>query len=370
MADETITIFTPVQLVVPESKALEPDTVLALQTKFNPLFLEAVDIFRRAEAMGPVTDITQKGRMQEAKKLRGEFVKLRGKVAGAHKEAKEDSLKKGKSIDNIKNLFFNRVGQVEDWLLKQETFEATKIAEEKETLRRHRAEAFAIYADRIAPPTLDLTALSESDFTSMLAGYEQRYTAAKVAEEEAEKNRTANEKHDREEREKLAKENAALQEQQRVRSVRTQQLTNIGGMALANGLDLGTCTQEQFQRISAEAVSDKKKRDETAEADRKKRESENTEIERQRKEIEGQQAKLREEEMQRQMDERQAQEEAAAAAVAPDAEKLETIAMAVETFRDALPAVSSIGAAAILEKFVGHLTQSAAWLRKQKATLK
>lgn len=336
--------FAPVELVIPEEKSLAKDTVTSLRDTFLPLFTDAADLMRQA-ALVKVESADQLGHMETAKKLGKLFVQLRGKVAQAHKTAKEDSLKKGRCIDAIKNAFLAAVGPAEDYLTQQATFIARKEATEKEALRKDRMGKLAIFSDIIPLPNVDLASLSTDDFCTLLEGTQARHQKEVTRREEDEKAKQAAEKAEREEKHRLAQENEKLRAEQleKDRVARAERAK----------------ADAEMTRLAEEAAEARKK----AAADL---ERQNAEIAAERKKAADAMAEL-EKAKQKQA----AQEDVLPAFTDPldDAERISHVAGIIEDVRDHLPDMETDAGKEVMKKFHAHLTQSVAWLNKQKATL-
>jgi hypothetical protein len=92
--------FEPVQLVLPQRAELAPDSIASLEGAFLPLFHKA-EALRQQAVHVEVTDVSQKGMMQQARTVRLEIRKVRIAVEKTHELMKADSLKKGRTIDSV-----------------------------------------------------------------------------------------------------------------------------------------------------------------------------------------------------------------------------------------------------------------------------
>lgn len=380
-------------LVIPEKGLMTPDTVSSLELTFGPLYARADDLMRQA-ALVKVTALDQLGHMQTAKTVRLQLRGLRGEIAAAHKTAKEDSLKKGRAIDLIKNTAVDAIGKAEDYLTEQENFKARHEAALRDGTRNERLKLLSHFTDLIPLPQTDVADLSTEDFGTLLAGTEARHSKEmERLKQEAEAKRQQ-EQADKIERERLEAENQRLCAEQttknKLRSERTALLAKQEGLDMTSRFDLAEIDPAMFASLLDKAAERKKARiaqqsrdnlqkarDNAAlkkqqeEADRLKRELEKANEDSRRTVLENQKLTdaQNQERVLRETAEAQRETEKQQAASAPDAEKIGQVAASLEAFRDTLPTMTSGAAAEVMRKFHAHLTQSIAWLLKQKSTL-
>lgn len=350
-------------LVIPERQTLALDTVTSLEAVFAPLYNEAADLMRQAD-LCKVTDVSQLGHMETAKKLRLASRTLRGKITDAHKSAKEDSRRKGLVIDKVKNVAIEALGKVEDYLSSQENFKLRLETQRRDALRLARQEKLAIYTDLIPLPQQDLADMPEADFLTLQAGMESRYAAEKSRRELEELGRQQKEKEEREKAEKLIQDNKRLTAAQELRTSRMAALKQHAGADLAPD-DLAALSADQFASLLNKAAERKiELATQTAKASAAAA-AQNAERDRLQKQVDDAAERIKQEDLAKQMERRQEQE----AQDYTDDVKLEGVATALEAFSDHIPKMGTDPGSEIMKKFKGHLAQSAAWLRKQATSL-
>lgn len=366
-------------LVIPERGIMAPDTVTSLEATFGPLYARADDLMRQASLV-KVTTLDQLGHMQTAKTVRLQLRGLRGEIAAAHKAAKEESLKKGRAIDLIKNTAVEAIGKAEDYLLEQEEFKVRWEKEQRDGLRADRLRLLGVFADLIPPPTFELADLSTEDFTTLLEGTQARHEKeTKRLADEAEAKRQQ-EQADKIERDRLEAENAKLKAEQEtqatLRKTRQEHLAKQDGLDLICNLDLGKITGEEFSVVLDKAAERRKERIAQQSRDNlqkardaaalKKLEDSKAQLKR---ELDQKNAEDLERQAQVETETRQRETEKQQAASAPDAEKLAAISLCLEAFRDNLPELTSQAGNEIRFKLWKHIDGTVTWIRKQQATL-
>lgn len=366
-------------LVIPERGIMAPDTVTSLEATFGPLYARADDLMRQA-ALVKVTALDQLGHMQTARTVRLQLRTLRGEIAAAHKAAKEDSLKKGRAIDLIKNTAVDAIGKAEDYLLEQEEFKVRFEREQRDGLRADRVRLLSVFSDLIPLPTFELADLSTEDFTTLLEGTQARHEKEKARREQEAQVQAQREQAERLERERLEAENARLKAEQaeksKLRAERTKLLSSQDGLDMTGGFDLAEISLEIFQGLLEKATARKKER--IAQQSRENLEKaraaaalkkQQEEAERLKRELAQKEAEDRERQAQLETEARQRETEKQQAQSAPDAEKLAAIALNLEAFRDTLPELSSQAGHEIRLKLWKHLDGTIIWIRKQQTTL-
>jgi len=149
-----------------------------------------------------VTNETQLDIMKDAKTLRLARVKTRKGAETLKNDLKKDSLKYGKAVQSMYNLFLIQSEAVEKHLKNQEDF--IKIKEQKaiDDLREKRTIDIKGFEDFIPQFSIDLGAMSDDDFKMLLDG-------AKASK----KQQADNEEKERKEQEQLKADNEKLIEE-------------------------------------------------------------------------------------------------------------------------------------------------------------
>ncbi len=164
---------------------LEPETQKNLFEKFIPFYIQTLDWKEKAEAL-VVTDAGQKDLMKQAHDARLILKNIRTTVEGSRKLLKEDSLRKGKAIDNIANTIKNLITPIEDHLERQEKFVEIQEAARKETLKNERI--IKLQEFEVEPSFYDLANMPDEQFDLLLEGsktnYNNKIEAAQRAEQE------------------------------------------------------------------------------------------------------------------------------------------------------------------------------------------
>jgi hypothetical protein len=360
------------ELEVPDKSIITPETEAALVSLFKPLFEQGADLYRQAQLV-KVENRTQLGHMDSAKELGKRCQKLRSAVTQAHKQAKEESLKKGKCIDTIKNAFLAVMGPVEDYLEKQANFIKLEDAALKEQVRQERMADLAKYQDIIPLPTMDLTAMSAEDFETLRAGTQARYEQERKrrADEAAakEQERLAGQR----ERERLEAENVRLRARQELHTARTRLLVTLDALDLAEGKDLAGMDIVAFNKLADEGKARKEAKDKAAAAEKAERDkaaaAEKAKQDALQKELADAQAKERERQQQEELAKRQEQEAAAKLAAAPDREKLAAFLDGFKIYTRSLKPLESAKGKLIFEKLVAHFTKTEQWIEKEITNL-
>ena len=123
--------LAPVALVIPANSGLEIESLNSLRTMFEPFFT-AAESWRVKALACKVTDATDLRGMKFARESRLALKEIRVAAEKKRKEAKEDSLRKGKAIDGFANILKAAIEPIESYLEDQEKFaeraEAARIA--------------------------------------------------------------------------------------------------------------------------------------------------------------------------------------------------------------------------------------------------
>lgn len=190
---------------------------ISLQELFQPYGVELAELEAKANAI-VVTDATQVSLMKEAREVRLAIAKKRCSVETLRKELKEDSLKRGQTIDGIAKTIKDKMSELEEKLKEQEEF---AIRAEAQMKAKRETERLAIVRQYDADLTgYDFREMSDEQFN----GIAEMLQNMKERKEQEEKDRIAKEELEELERaeealrvqreqERLAEENKKLQEQ-------------------------------------------------------------------------------------------------------------------------------------------------------------
>ncbi len=369
---------SPIALIVPQDSGLEIESVKSLETLFAPFFTQAEEWRQKALAC-KVTDVNDKRGMKFARESRLALREIRIAVEKSRKKAKEDSLRRGKAIDGMANVFNAAVEPIEAFLLEQEQYAERVEAERISKLTEERRTLLEPYGISPLFNVATLGTLSEEDFQTMLADSKAITEARVERERKAEADRIAKEKAEAAERERIRLENEQLK---REASEREEEARKERERIAAE-------RKAEQEKAAAEAARVAKER----EAERQKAEAERRAIEeKSRKEREAIEAKARAEreaaaaqaakeraERERLEAEIKAKKDAeakakaaeakraAAALRAPDKEKLLTLAKSVRNL--SVPALSTDEARAVGTEIAAKIEGFAKWIEKQAQTL-
>ena len=162
---------------------LDPDSAVRLRATFEAMFSQADEWIQRAGAIQIVRE-DQTREMKLARESRLALRELRINVERERKRLKEDSLRQGKAIDGLANVFKALVEPIEEHLLLQEKFAERAAQARTDALRSAREEALRGHG---ADPDAfaDLGAMAEESWLTVLT------TARLASEARAEEARKA-----------------------------------------------------------------------------------------------------------------------------------------------------------------------------------
>jgi len=164
---------------------------------------------KRAENI-VVTDESQIDLITQAKEGKKILQSVRSAINIKHQELKAVSLKKGQALDAIKRYYLSLIEPVELHLEKQAKF--VEMAEDKRKAEKllSRKEGLFKYLDPEQVAMYNLNIMSDEAFNSLLINTEKAYLENERIREQLELDRVAKEKLEREENEKMKKENELL----------------------------------------------------------------------------------------------------------------------------------------------------------------
>lgn len=297
------------------------ETTLALRSTFMPFFDEANKIAKTAKGI-IVTGEDQTDKMDAAREMRLAIKAIRVDADKKRKELKEDIIRTGSAIQGMYNIIKYLVVPIEEHLQKQEDF--VKILEDKRKLelvevRTKELRGFNMLETDIT--CYNLGEMSDEGYQQLRDSWETNFEMKLKLEREAEEKRIADKKAEVEERARIATENI---------------------------------------KLKAEREESEKKAKEKLAKERAKLKAEREERQRLSVELE---AREEAEALQKQ----EAQEAFRKAGLAPDKEKLKTLADTVSTIE--YPELQSEEAKAILVEFIKHLNVAVDTLRREIVNL-
>lgn len=211
MNSEMIIPQQPIALSI-EQDGMQIETFETLKLSFNTLFDKAEGWRKKALEMPPITSIEQKREMKLFRESRLALRELRIEVENKRKTLKEDSLRRGKAIDGIANVFKALVVPIEEYLGQQEEFadrfEANRIKE----LSEKRFTMLSEYGD--ASCFTNLGTMEDEAFSTLL----DNLKLAKQAREDTAR---------KIEQERIEREAAELAEQKRLAELQRQEAARI-----------------------------------------------------------------------------------------------------------------------------------------------
>ena len=300
--------------VLDESKAKQIESV------FAPM----VDMLKEFE--GQYEQVMQEEQSPEkctkAKRLRLDIAKVRIEADKVRKAQKEEYLRAGNAIQGVYNILKYAVVEKEDKLKEVETY-YERIEQEKIKARQaERENELAKY--EVDGSQIDLGNMADDVWANFLAGSKANYEAKIEAERKAEEERKEAER----------KENLFRQ--------RKDELALYAHLGAYENLTIDT-TEDEYEKLKAEMEEKKRAYDE--EQKRIREENERLRIEKEKAEKERQRQAERErerkeaeaaEERRRKEEDRKAAEAKKAAEMAPDKEKLHSIAAELLSKTDSL----------------------------------
>lgn len=194
-----------------EFGTIEPATEHSLKQSFIEYFERAESWRQRAMAV-QVTDITQTDVMAEARQIRLALRDIRTQAEKVRKSLKEESLRKGKTIDGIYNMLAYAIKPLEEHLAEQENYAQKLEDDRRKEYVLKRTPELAQYCEDAG--LYDLGGMDEDVYQRLLTGFKEAYHYRLEAEKQAEAARAEKERMDTEERERMAHENRILKAQQ------------------------------------------------------------------------------------------------------------------------------------------------------------
>lgn len=279
-----------------------------------------------------VTEEDQFDLMNTARNKRLALKNVRIEVEKKRKELKEDSLKVGRAVDSVARFVRETIEPAEKYLEQQEKFAELRQAERATALKAKRVEQLMQYTKDLSVYNLDH--MTEEQFNTLVNTLKAQQ-GANIAEQkrildEAE----AKSKAEREDQERIRIENAKLKKEADEREAKALEERRKAEAEAAKAQE----THEAEQRAAQAKLDEERKKREAVEAE--------------------QRAALQKIETERQV----AEESKRQALLAPDKDKLLTLAISLETIE--LPALASKDAQAVLNQVEGLLSKVSTYIRK------
>ena len=381
-------------LAVAKEANVTPEVANNLNRSFAPMFSGARDIIAKSKQI-VVTDVGQKLETKLAREYRLALKTLRVEADKARKGLKEESLRRGKAIDGFYNILLDIIAPEETRLEEQEKFAERKEQERKAALKVEREKALQPYG--IDASFYALGEMTDEAWTQLLentrTAHEAKLAAARKAEEERiriENERLKEEARIREENERLKREAAAREEAARIereRHAAERAEAEAKAKAERERVEAERKAQEEKaraeqERIRAEAEDARKKAEAAAlkerqrlqaiaDEEKKKADAARAAAEEQaKKEREAREKLEAEARAAKEAAEKKATEEAEAArqaSLAPDREKLLSVAAHLRRFE--LPQVSSDEANVVRSEISSRMGKLGLWIEKEALVL-
>jgi hypothetical protein len=296
-------------VAVAQKTGLAPESAVAISSQFQPLFDQA-ETWRLRVASIRVTDVSQTREMKLARESRLALREIRIEAERVRKALKADSLMRGKAIDGLYNVIEFLVSPLEKQLLEQEQFAERKEQARKDALKATREE-------QLRPLGVDtsvyvLAEMTDEAFNSLLVSSQIAYQAKVDAARKAEEERIARERADAVERQRIQAENARLKAEADARE------------KIARAERDKVAKLEQENRKLADAAA------------------------RNREKLIAHQAKI--------------DAEAAAAAAAPDMEKIASFAKSVESMSRSIPTMTTPRGKALAARIEAKVLELSDWI--------
>ena len=315
-----------------ESSGLEPETTTDLKKRFLPFWEQANEWAERAKTL-VVTDESQTAEIKMARVARLALRDIRVAADKERKELKAESIRKGKAIQGIYNIIEYLIKPTEEYLYTQEKFVEIRQEAARQELNREREAKAAPWSQYIDYTALPETNAPWADLTAeQFQAFLDRAGKLKLAHEKAEA-------------ERLAAEQARLEEEARIRAENER-------------------LKKEAEERELQASEERRAMEEQA---RKEREQAQAKLDAER----AARARLEAENRKREEAERKAREAEEAARrkaeQAPDKEKL--LAFAADLSSLDFPAVTSMNAREIVKEYSDRISALASSLRAEAEQL-
>ena len=337
-----------------EHDGLAIESVRPIIETFQPMYDRATVMLKEADGIS-VTDATQVTEIKKARAMRLQLKGVRVEIENARKSLKEESLRKGRSIDGLAGKLKALIEPAELRLEQQEQFAERAEAARKAALREGRAALIAPYAEN--PSIYPLGDMTDAAFDELSNGLRLAHEAKIAAAKKAEEERIAAERAKAEEDKRIRAENERL----RLEAEAKQKAADAERAKAAKELAEANAAREKAEAAAKaqKAAADKKLAEERAKAEAAIK-AERDERDR----LERAAAAAKAEAEKKAAAERAAQK---AAALAPDRDKIASIAKAIRSIQ--MPSVSSPEAKAVLAEIVDKTERFAVWIEQKSAAV-
>jgi len=199
--------------LIVESSGLEKTKAQILLDKFTGYFEIAAEWERKTKEL-VITDISQKAEMKMAREARLFLKEKRVEVEKTRKFLKDDSLREGQTIDAIAKVLKNLIEPIETQLEQKEKFAEIQEANRVESLRQERVMILAGLGDfTSAYIENDLGKMTQDEFDALKNQIEVDIMQRELVATKAEEERLAKEQAELQERERIRLENEALKKE-------------------------------------------------------------------------------------------------------------------------------------------------------------
>lgn len=242
--------------VIPQG--LDKAKVDGILARFKEDVSLAPEVFERAMGI-VVTDESQTELMKQARDLRLTLKNDRVRIENTRKGLKEQSLREGQLIDGIARTLKEKIEPAEKHLEAQEHFAAIREAERKAALQVERVKE--LVAVEFDPTGMDLGAMSEDSYTTLLdsaiAAKAKRESDAREAEEAR-----AKEERERQEREanlKAENDRLAAEKSEADRLANEERQGRLAAEAEAKRLEDERIEKERQAKAEEERIAAEKR---------------------------------------------------------------------------------------------------------------
>lgn len=201
-----------------DNNQVEAETKSTLLQSFEAFFTQAQEWKDKASGL-VITSVDQKEEIKQAKEARIALKNIRVNTEHKRKELKEESLRKGQTIDAIAKIITNEILPIEEHLEKQEKFAELEAARIKAELQAARETELAKYD--VEGQFYQLGSMPEETYAQLLGNSKIAFDAKVQAALVAEAERIANEKA---EAERLKAEREAEAERIRLQAIENERL--------------------------------------------------------------------------------------------------------------------------------------------------
>lgn len=254
-------------LEIIKEQALPTDASQNIQTAFADFFKEAKELSDEAQSI-VVTDVDDTVAIQRARTLRLRLQKVRTGADKVRKELKDESLRRGKAIDGVFNVLKFLVVPLEEHLTKQEKFAENLEKERLDAIEEDRKTRLLQYVEEQTLSFYNLREMNDEAFNNLLETSKQAKQAKIEAEKKAEADRIAREKAEKEEQERIRKENEAL----KLANDRKNKLIALGVQDIELLNSVRTMTNDNFNGVLEDSRASHEAKKAQLEAERKEKE--------------------------------------------------------------------------------------------------